>query len=78
MSWRPYVSYAFFQTDESHALNAILAKLTQMHQLQAQDVADQQLIDQWNHVCYRLDLYALIGTQAINAVIFAWWMSLTR
>jgi hypothetical protein len=36
----------------------------------------ERLNDQWDRVCYRLDIYGLVMTQTANVIILIAWLSI--
>ena len=62
---------------DNATIASIHASLHQITELLSETARMEEIVDMWNHVCYRLDIFALIITQSINVIIFAWWMSLS-
>jgi hypothetical protein len=44
------------------------------HVVQTYD-EDENIIDRWNCVCYRLDILGLVIFQVLNLCLLFWWLS---
>jgi hypothetical protein len=61
--------------DKLILLHNCLTNVQQIRLLIEEDTVHAELLDLWDRVCFRLDLYALIVFQLVNAIIMFVWLS---
>jgi hypothetical protein len=58
-------------------LRRMLGNLVELRRLIVGNDTHETLQDLYDRVCYRLDLFALVITQALNIGLFIFWATLT-